>query len=596
MNIIKRIAIENIKGKAQMELIFNELNANQPNIVVAPNGFGKSTIAVAFKASSSGKMKLYEKDLYQQNSANHPRLEIELLGEHAGTYFATDETSTISMNMTVSVINSPIYAKSTARNVHTYVTSTAELCVEQALLYTHIPDNIQLSYAYNEIKRSFGDKGKLFLNIKNILLDAENIRKINDTKTSIDKCVRQARIQTSFQSFLNTCGSTGTSKKIKSQISQSTIQDVISNPNVNALVECIREMNRLPDGWQDVDAVFTAIQICKVLQNHYDNGESDVLKKTLAFLEYKENRAQIDERLAAFNTTGRTIKTKETHGKLVVDFERANSMSNGERDVLSFIANLSSFEHKFKKDIGILIIDEVFDYLDGCNLLAVQYYLMQTIEFCKSRRKILFPIILTHLDPEVFGNYYFRKKKVHYLSINGAVDLNSNIIKLLRLRESPTITADEKDEIAKYYLHYHPDQHILNSTLKDKISETFPEDSLLFREELYYEVTNKYLQGIQYNPVMVIAAIRLRIEETLFKKLDSIDQNGFIEQHKTINKLFYAEEKGINIPELFYLLQPLYNDGLHLSGNNNIVIGKIKSAYLKTNNLHIMELIKKVFC
>ncbi|HWP50923.1 MAG TPA: hypothetical protein VN626_04410, partial [Clostridia bacterium] len=86
MDIIKRITIDNVKGKNHMELVFNELNANQPNILVAPNGFGKSTIATAFKASASGKMKLDEKDLFEQNIENHPKLEIEFMGEHSGTY------------------------------------------------------------------------------------------------------------------------------------------------------------------------------------------------------------------------------------------------------------------------------------------------------------------------------------------------------------------------------------------------------------------------------------------------------------------------------------------------------------------------------
>ena len=43
---------------------------------------------------------------------------------------------------------------------------------------------------------------------------------------------------------------------------------------------------------------------------------------------------------------------------------------------------------------------------------------------------------------------------------------------------------------------------------------------------------------------------------------------------------------GVNVPELYYLLQPMYNDSLHLGGDNNTVARKMKSCYLKTNNLH----------
>lgn len=86
------------------------------------------------------------------------------------------------------------------------------------------------------------------------------------------------------------------------------------------------------------------------------------MKKVEDYLRYKKVRNQIDNRLQLFNTTVREIKTHENHGKLIINFDRASAMSNGERDVLSFISKLSMFEIVFKKDIGILIIDEVFDY------------------------------------------------------------------------------------------------------------------------------------------------------------------------------------------------------------------------------------------
>lgn len=46
------------------------------------------------------------------------------------------------------------------------------------------------------------------------------------------------------------------------------------------------------------------------------------------------------------------MKTHENYEKLVIDFERASSMLNGARDILSFISNLSKFEIKFKKKSG----------------------------------------------------------------------------------------------------------------------------------------------------------------------------------------------------------------------------------------------------
>ena len=82
MNLIKRIKVENIKGKQVFEISFSNLLPNQPNIVVAPNGFGKSTIATAFKYAELGKMKVNSKDLFNQDVSNHPKLEVELSSLH----------------------------------------------------------------------------------------------------------------------------------------------------------------------------------------------------------------------------------------------------------------------------------------------------------------------------------------------------------------------------------------------------------------------------------------------------------------------------------------------------------------------------------
>lgn len=107
-------------------------------------------------------------------------------------------------------------------------------------------------------------------------------------------------------------------------------------------------MNSKPDGWCDVDAIFTAIQLSNFLKSYFDAGENDILKKFYAFLSYKPTKALIDELLNLFNTTGRNVQTHENHGKLVINFDCAQSMSNGERDILSFISNLTKLKLRLK--------------------------------------------------------------------------------------------------------------------------------------------------------------------------------------------------------------------------------------------------------
>lgn len=591
MNFLKRIKIENVKGKDSFEVVFEDFTANQPNIIVAPNGYGKSTIAAAFKASESGRMKLNTKDVYQQNSDNHPKIEIELCGENKGTFVSTDTDGDISNHLFVYTINSPLYAKSTTRGFNRGTAATADLRIKHIVIYEKIPKKHFLSYSYKDISGHYEEQSKLFLNIGDMLTNYNNIRQLIDIKESLDKCIKQVGIKAEFTQFLENCPRRGTVLKIKQQISQTEITNLFENRNIKILFDCIAGMKNKPNRWCDIDIVFTAIQLCKILEL----GGIKELKEVCAFLEYKETKDLINERLNLFNTTGRKIITQEKKGKLVINFDRASSLSNGERDILSFISHLSKFRISFKKDIGILIIDEVFDYLDGGNMLAVQYYLSELIKKCKSKGKILFPIIFTHLDPEVFANYYFKKKKVHYISSFAHIDLNTQIVKMLRLRENQELTEDEKGEIEEYYIHFIDEKHFLTKGVATRISSDFNQSNKDFRSSLYTEIIERYLQGKEYNPVMIIAGVRIKIEEIVYKELKPCEQCEFIKKHKVINKLSFAEEHDIEVPELYYLLQPLYNDGLHLGGKDEAVKKKIQSCYLKTNNLHIREMIKRLF-
>ena len=64
MNAIKSIKIKNVKGKDKLSLLFNKLHPNMVNLLVAPNGFGKSSITIAFDSISATRLnisKLLEK-------------------------------------------------------------------------------------------------------------------------------------------------------------------------------------------------------------------------------------------------------------------------------------------------------------------------------------------------------------------------------------------------------------------------------------------------------------------------------------------------------------------------------------------------------
>ena len=104
---ILRIKVENVKG-AKIRDIEAEILPNKPSLLVAPNGFGKSSITAAFASLNQARLKLEDDHLHEASKANKPVLTIELK-DVAGqiSVLTADETKNdISKVLDVYVINS----------------------------------------------------------------------------------------------------------------------------------------------------------------------------------------------------------------------------------------------------------------------------------------------------------------------------------------------------------------------------------------------------------------------------------------------------------------------------------------------------------
>jgi len=590
INKIQRIEIENVKGKDFYALDFNELHANFPNLFIAPNGFGKSTFATTFKALKANKIELDSEDLFEGKIENVPSLKIEIVLTDNGSLSLVANSTKNEINKLIDthVINNPVYAKSTSRSIGRFSTKSAKLDVQNLEFYDKIPSKIDIPKA-KEIKDEFGNRGKVFGDFSFIFNNLINLSVICDNYSLLNKCVTQKGPQIAINKFFDQLTNSGSGKEIKKSITSDCLELLKGNSLILKLIQIVESLENHPyEKENEIELALTAIQIIEITKRLGSN-----FKKAKAYFEYVEYRKELDYKLSLFNTTGRSLKTKETKNKLVVEFLAANKMSNGERDVLSFISNLSKFKVKFTKNIGILIIDEIFDYLDGSNMLIVQYYLSQMIEECKKMNKILFPIILTHLDPSVFNNYYFKKPKIHYLK-NFTYSSDNNMLDLLKLRGNKSTYKELSEKIEAHYLHFNPDVIQLTATEKSKLNNPQYQKTELFYEMIDSEL-EKYLNDEKYDPLKIICAIRVKIEKIVFEQLANSEQKEkYIKTHTTINKLIFAVEKGIDVPEDFFLLQPLYNDALHLNENDSPKSNKIKSICLKLDNIVVQEIVRKV--
>ena len=128
MNKIKSIKFENIKGfgsgNQSFNFKFDNCDANCVNILVAPNGSGKSSLATALKSISNGRVRLAAIDRY--NDISNPSVTINLAGDHEGSYNSDLDKSEISRKMDVFVINNPLNARKINRYFAGNMATSAE--------------------------------------------------------------------------------------------------------------------------------------------------------------------------------------------------------------------------------------------------------------------------------------------------------------------------------------------------------------------------------------------------------------------------------------------------------------------------------------
>ncbi len=90
---------------------------------------------------------------------------------------------------------------------------------------------------------------------------------------------------------------------------------------------------------------------------------------------------------------------------------------------------------------------------------------------------------------------------------------------------------------------------------------------------------------------MTFLDIRLKIEENIFNLIKDKDkQNEFIDTFKTKNKLDFAKDNGVEIPEVYYLLGIIYNDSMHIGKDTQ---NAIRMSY-KLDNEIIRSIISKI--
>ncbi|WP_335903179.1 hypothetical protein [Shewanella algae] len=579
---INKITIENVKGFSSKELELDIL-PNRPSLLVAPNGFGKSSLATAFMSMNANRIILDDEHCYQGDTANLPSVTIEFTDSDSSSHTlqATSSSNNISNHFDIFVINNKIKAKGVGRNFGGRSVVSSSIVVEPVTLVDTIPQRELFNFSFPEIRRSFGNNNKVLINISSILGNKKFISKISSNYSLLDRCIRVTdnRQVAAINGHLNSLSSSMSAENMRQWASRNISAQIESIESICDLINFIRESNL---GYTDL---ITCYLIAYQLITLYGNDKQQ-FKKACKYNEYLLKKQHYSEMLSIFNSSWQGVAPRERSGKLIVEFPKSHFISNGQRDVITFITYLCKAQDKLKKNNSILIIDEVFDYLDDANLVSVQYYITKIIEYYKSNEKRIYPLILTHLNPLYFKNFAFSKQRVYFLDKKD-IQPNNGMVNLLRKRNEESI----KNDVSKFLLHYHPEQiNKRGEFLALQLPELWGESDHF--DNFVNEEARKYIDGNgDFDPFSVCCFTRKKVEKHVFLQIETYeDRETFISTFKTKEKLKFCESLGIHVPEYFYLLGVIYNDGMHWKNN----VDNVSPIAAKLENVTIKNLISNL--
>tara|TARA_R110000868_G_scaffold198474_4_gene444890 strand:+ start:32831 stop:34576 length:1746 start_codon:yes stop_codon:yes gene_type:complete len=570
--VISEIKIKNIRGFLDITLPFN-IRPNCANILVAPNGFGKSSISTAFQCATGRKLNASEEQKHSTLRADPSEFSICVDGSWL---IADANKNEITDTFDVHVVKSGLTPKAKVPRING---------VPIPKPYMEIPSldlgvsksKEDLAFDLKAHKAQLGQNAKVVPNFTKKCEAPDIRRSLLASISSIDK-LTQVKPRKLFNDIISfAAGASGTKIDISEKAEGKFSEEIEESEHISAVMHITQNIQGVETWLDRVFICYQAADLCKENRANF--------KKWLEYGAYQASLSAAKAFISDINNAWVGAQVKERKGRVVVEFPEANALSNGQRDLLYFGCNMLRARQVVSKKPCIIVIDEVFDYLDDANIMVAQYFLSKMIDLYKGEGRKVFICLLTHLDPAFFKGYALRKQKTIYLQ-NGSQKVSNTMKKVVGDREDPAW----KEDLEKYFLHYHPDE----KNLSELFNDTFGLPKAHGRNHSFYDFLREEWgkcssEAEEYDPFAVCAHVRIEIERIAYCKLSGEEERDeFINTHGTANKLRFCEAAGVQVPESCYLLGVIYNDALHQRG----AIDQSSSIALKLKNIALLGVIK----
>ena len=556
---ITGITCNHVKGIDHLDVPC-DFYPNKPNFLVAPNGSGKSSLATAFASLNTRRLKLADADRY--NGEDWDDISLSVTFDDGVTLSAGSDSNEIASRLDVQVVRSGLYANMTNRRVGPRVLSQTKMSVQQCVLYEKVPASVRLNYSVKAERQKYASA--ICGGMDNLAEAFKNYEFLSELLScdAAFKTTKGPRYAAAINNFLK--GVISLETGIGGDISEAEVLSYISS------VKPLCSIKEILDRWYpakgDISNYMNAIQV-----NRFIEGKRSEIKEACSYLRFRKFRNDINEMLPLLNRTRFGVEAKVRNHQLVVDFPDWDEASNGEIDVLQLCVALFRARARFgEKENALLVIDEVFDYLDDANLLVAQHFLLEMMKQFKNSSKNLYVIILTHLDPGLFKSFRFKNFHTSYIPNSGGALANGCLNKLLIDRKRcQRELSDIYCSVSSHYFHFSDcdtvSADVLEYIAKQGISGQLKSPSS-FRSAMEAKLRD-YFSGKPFAPSEVCCGIRLAVERLSYEALADEDRPGFLEIITgTEDRLQYAAEHGVEVPETFHLLGSIYNSCMHLSG------------------------------
>ncbi len=236
---IDEVEIKNVKGISHKKYrVF--VYPNTPNILVAPNGFGKSSLAAAFSALGANKLDLPDDCAHGGSTTAKPELTIFYTRESGAKELKTADESKneIASHFGVYVIRSRLVPKARMFNISGRSIATPSIEVEDIVLINKIPDKSKIPYSLSATKVGFGVNGKVLPNLSSILSCNDIVCRIHEVDFSKESQVGSNSKITIFINHVNSL--TGSAEQVLASVDPTQITELATIPHVEAVATALR--------------------------------------------------------------------------------------------------------------------------------------------------------------------------------------------------------------------------------------------------------------------------------------------------------------------------------------------------------------------